>query len=159
VKAMMSPNPIGEFSSPLPAVHFLPRSGKRPLTVSGDILVEGSQSTDDNSIQYDIAVFENGDAGFAASLTCSYAAPGEMPRRYAENCEHVDDAIRFFDNYQPIDDVCVTPEYLEPSQCAEVKTLQGDILKANTAYRQLLTRLFPSVSDHHDAEEDEPCLV
>jgi hypothetical protein len=159
VKAMMSPNPIGEFRSPLPAVHFLPRSGKRPLAVSGDILVEGSQSTDDNSIQYDIAVFENGDAGFAASLTCSYAAPGEMPRRYAANCEHVDDAIRFFDSYQPVDDVYVTPDYLEPSHCAEVKALEENILKANTAYRQLLTKLFPSVSDHHDAEEGEPCLV
>lgn len=155
----MSPNPIGEFRSPLPAVHFLPRSGKRPLTVSGDILVEGSQSTEDNRIQYDIAVFENGDAGFAASLTCSYATPGEMPRRYAENCGHVDDAIRFFDRYQPIDDMHVAPEFLETSHCADVKTLQGDILKANAAYRQLLTRLFPSVSDHQGAEEGEPCLV
>jgi hypothetical protein len=156
---MMSPNPMGEYRSPMPSVHFLPRSGKRPLTVSGDILVEGSQSTDDNSIQYDIAVFENGDAGFAASLTCSYAAPGEMPRRYAETCAHVDDAIRFFDRYQPIHDVRVAPEFLEPSNCTEVKTLHGDILKANTAYRQLLTKLFPSVSDHQDAEEGEPCLV
>jgi hypothetical protein len=156
---MMSPNPIGEFTSPMPSVHLLPRSGKRPLTVSGDILVEGSQSTEDNRIQYDIAVFENGDAGFAASLTCRYDMPGEMPRRYAQACDHVDDAIRFFDSYQPVDDLHVAPEFLDGADCSNVKMLQGDIVNANQAYRQLLSKLFPGVSAHHDAEEGEPCLA
>jgi hypothetical protein len=157
--AMIGHTTLNEAPSFAPSVHILPRSGQRPLSVNGDILIAGSQATQNRKIQYDIAVFEDSDAGFAASLTCSYDQHVEMPRRYAKTFDQVDDAIQFFGSYCPADDVHVTSAMLDQTQPANADSLIDDIANADAAYTQLLAKLFPGFAGQMDGEEGKTCLA
>ncbi|MEL6876476.1 MAG: hypothetical protein AAGL68_00065 [Pseudomonadota bacterium] len=132
---------------------FLPRSGKRPLAFHGELLVEGSGATEDDRIKYDLAVFEMGERGFAASLACSYQPEVEQPRYYADTFEDVDQAIRFFADYCPADDVPMSPD----ASFAELAKTGTEVEQATKSYKGLLQQMFPTATAEAFGKEDATC--
>jgi hypothetical protein len=147
-------------AAPIPSatpVQFLQRSGLRPLQVRGDVLIQGIEASANQAINYAITVFENGDDGFVASLTCSYANGLEQPRRYAKACANVDDAVRFFKTYRPIDDVPVSNALVGGDFAGHVESLTDQVKSADTAYGRLVASLFPDLTVRETAEEGASC--
>ncbi|MEM9500778.1 MAG: hypothetical protein AAF941_02915 [Pseudomonadota bacterium] len=131
----------------------LPRSGKRPLAFHGELLVEGSSATEDDRIQYDLAVFELENSGFAASLACSYEPDVEQPRYYADTFEDVDQAIRFFADYCPADDVPLNPD----ASFAELANVDTEVEQATSSYKGLLRQMFPTATAEAIDRENATC--
>ncbi|MEM7701917.1 MAG: hypothetical protein AAF251_08285 [Pseudomonadota bacterium] len=130
---------------------ILPRSGKRPLSFNGELLVEGSDATNDDRMKYDLAVFEVRDSGFAASLSCTYQPDVEQPRYYAGLFDTVDDAVGFFADYSPADDVPLSPD----ANFADLAQADLAMKQATTSYHGLLKRMFPAA--YATEEEDASC--
>jgi hypothetical protein len=132
---------------------FLPRSGKRPLAFYGELLVEGSGTTEDDRIRYDLAVFELSGRGFAASLACSYQPDIDQPRYYADTFENVDGAIRFFSDYCPAMDVPLNPD----ASIAELANVDMVAEEATRSYKALLRQMFPTAASEAIDREDATC--